>query len=167
MSALAEQIVLFSDEESGACLAFIVPVALDLAALDHRHIVLPYGFLEIDRLTLDLLVTVEQSRFEFDRGKGFDLALAVENYVTRQRSVVVRQTDSADVAVHDLRGGGPSDQDRAEALANGTLLRIFTDPWVQAHPVTGDPQRTTGVVFAPPDWTAKPNAGEEDDSSSP
>jgi hypothetical protein len=95
-----------------------------------------------------------------------DLALAVENYVTRQRSVVVRQADSEDVAVYDLRDEGPSDQDRAEALTNGILLRIFTKPWVQAHPVAGDPQRASSVLFAPPDWTAKPRP-DEDTASRP
>jgi hypothetical protein len=159
MSALAETVLLFAGGKDGARLAFTVPLELDLTALDYRHITLPYGFLEIDRVTMDLLVTVEQSRFELDRGKELDLALAVENYVTRQRSVVVRQADSSDVAVHDLRGEGPSDQDRADALSNGTLLRIFTEPWIQAHPVADDPQRMSGTVFAPPDWTAKPSSG--------
>jgi hypothetical protein len=32
-------------------------------------------------------VTIGQSRFEADRGKGLDIALAVENYVTRERRV--------------------------------------------------------------------------------
>jgi Restriction endonuclease len=161
MGALADKIELFADGEDGARLVFAVPLELDLSALEHRHLVQPYGFLKIDRITMHLLVTVTQSRFEFDRGRELDLALAVENYVTRQRSVVVRHPDSRDMAIHDLQDDGPSEQDRSEALMNGTLLRIFLEPWVQPDPVVGNPKRTSGIVFAPPDWTVKPKPDGE------
>jgi hypothetical protein len=37
------------------------------------------GRLRLERIGFNLLATVNQSRFQFDRGAGFDLAVAVED----------------------------------------------------------------------------------------
>lgn len=143
---------LFSDGADGASQAFLIPIELDLTNSPHRQLVQPYGLVLIERLTMDLLVSILQTRFEMDRGKGFNIALAVENYVTRERSVVAQRRDSAKVAVADLRNDGVTGEDRDDVLENGQLLQIFTEPWVQVGKVESEPQRTLGLRFTLPDW---------------
>jgi hypothetical protein len=161
LQALAPSVGLFSDGEDGASKAFLIPVAIDLANAPHRQLNLPYGLLLIERLTLELVVTISQTRFEADRGNGLDIALAIENYVTRERSVVYRRSDGPEMARSELVSHAPSEGDRGEVIENGELMQIFTEPWVEVGPIECEPSRTAGLTFTLPGWETRARDGSD------
>ncbi len=148
---LSKSVGLFSDG-ANSTKSFTVPMELDLSQFPYREMIRSYGLLRFDQIALDLVVNVSQSRLEFDRGKGLDLALAVENYVTRQRSVVTRRANSSEVAVVDLKGAQPSEEVDDDVLENGTLFQVFTEPWVDPGAVEDGSQRTKSIAFKLPNW---------------
>ncbi len=133
--------------------AFLVPVRLDLSSYPYRELRQKFGFGRLEAVSMDILVTVSQSRFEYDRAARLDLAVAVENFVTRQRQVVTRSGETQDVAVFDLADdeGGPTIAENA-GLKNGTVMQIFLEAWVHPPPLKQPPQRTEAVVFTLPNW---------------
>jgi hypothetical protein len=148
-----EQAAVFEGGTDGVLKAFLVPVRVDLSRSPHRELRQQFGVGRLEAVTRDVLVTVTQSRFEFDRGARLDLAVAVENFMTRQRQVVTRSDETQGVAVFDLA----DEDDRPDAVedgavANGMLMQVFLEAWVNPPPLTKPPQRTRTVVFTLPNW---------------
>jgi hypothetical protein len=110
---------------------------------------------ELQELETELEVTVKQTQFNFDRRMAFDLAVAVEHYMTREKRVVTRRTSSDTLESFHL-----PDIDRGEtepasdALVNGTVFRIILAPYVPPQKLDGSVHRTGGVAFKLPEWTA-------------
>ncbi len=125
--------------------SFVIPLILNFADSPYRDLRRSFGLVRLQELTMDLIVSVTQSRFEQDRAKGLDLALAVENYVTRQRSVVTRQAESSDVVVQGLSDPQSEDAD-GDVLENGTLLQIFLEPYVALDALPDAPERTATLT---------------------
>lgn len=148
-----EHATVFEDGTDGALKAFMVPVRLDLSRFPYRDIRQQFGLGRLEAISMELLVTVTQRRFEYDRSADLDLAVAVENFMTRQRQVVTRSggTDSVDVfeiADEDDRDGAADDT----VLENGMLMQIFLEAWVNTSPLTTPPRLTRSVAFELPDW---------------
>jgi hypothetical protein len=148
-----EQAEIFDDGAEGALKAFLVPVRLDLSGYPYRELRQEFGFGRLEAISMDVLVTILQSRFEHDRGARLDLALAVENFMTRQRQVVTRSGEAQDVAVFEL--GDPEDRSRVgddAVLKSDTLMQIFLEAWVHPPPLRQPAHRATSVVFTLPSW---------------
>jgi hypothetical protein len=128
---------------------FRVPVEIDLTDYPFREIPNAFGFLRLSQLKFELLVVVAQSRLDFDRGKGLNLALAVENYVTREHNRVIRRGEDTDLEVVEVaeREEGTD----GEALENGTVFQVFTEPWVDVGALGADPKTLDAVCFAASD----------------
>jgi len=141
LTRLAPQLGLLDDgDDANPTRSFIIPLQIELAGAKHRDLHQPFGILRLDRLHAELHVLVSQSRLEVDRGGQLDLALAVENYLTRKRSVVTRPTPGGALIVGELPESqtfGPED----DVLENGSLLQIFTEPWVTFEKPLENPQR--------------------------
>jgi hypothetical protein len=144
---LSRSVGLLDAGGDSASRAFVIPLVLNLAGSPYRDLPRQFGLMRLRELAMDLTVSVTQSRFEHDRGKGLDLALAVENYVTRQRSVVTRQTDSSDVVVQELTDPQSTETD-GDVLENGTLMRIFLEPSVAPDALLVTPERTAAFTVA-------------------
>jgi hypothetical protein len=151
---LSDSVGLLDDGVDGASRAFVIPLELSVGRSPHRDLLRPYGLIRLEQLAMDLVVTISQSRFEYDRGRGLDLALAVENYVTRQRSVVTRRADSTTVASFELKEPRTPDESDQDVLQNGVLLGIFTEPWVALDAIPEAPQRTAAIGFTFPNLEA-------------
>jgi hypothetical protein len=128
------------EEGNDASRSFLVPIDIDLCSSPYQDLHRPYGVVRMERMAVELIVTVNQSLFEYDRGSSFDLAVAVENYVTQQRSVVTRSTDSSPLVVVEL-GEPPSEGTHEDLVENGMLFRVFTEPYVTLGTVPQHPQR--------------------------
>jgi hypothetical protein len=139
------------EEGDDATRAFIVPIDIDLSSTPYRDLQRPYGVIRLERVVVELIVTVNQSRFEYDRGGTLDLAIAVENYVTEQRSVVTMSTASSALEVTEL-GEPPSEGADEDLLENGMLFRVFTEPYVGLDAVPDGAPRTARL-------TVRVNAG--------
>jgi hypothetical protein len=144
---LSRSVGLLDAGGDSASRAFVIPLVLNLAGSPYRDLPRQFGLMRLQELAIDLTVSVTQSRFEHDRGKRLDLALAVENYVTRQRSVVTRQTDSSDVVVQELTEPQSTEKD-GDVLENGTLMRIFLEPSVAPDALLVTPERTAAFTVA-------------------
>ncbi len=96
-----------------------------------------------------------QTKFELDRGAKYDVALAVENFVTKQRNIVSRAKGGAP----QLSGAlpQPPPQPHPDALQNGMLFRIFTDPWVTfTEKPTAQVGAASEVILDLPGWAPRP-----------
>jgi len=139
LTRLAPQLGLL-DNGADATRSFIIPLQIEFAGAKHRDLHQSFGILRLERLYVELHVLVSQSRLEVDRGEQLDLALAVENYLTRKRSVVTRPAAGGALIVGELpesQTSGPED----DVLENGSLFQIFTEPWVTFEKALEDPQR--------------------------
>ena len=137
----------------GETKGFLIPLELDFSAQFHDHLLRSYGALRVRRLKFDLLATVSQNRFEADRG-GLDLALAVENYVTRAKQVVTRVGADQALRIYPFEGdAAQGDLDDPEILQNGALLKVILEAWVTA-PAVETAAPTAAVSFRLPEWFA-------------
>jgi hypothetical protein len=153
LDLLSRSIGAWDVDVEGETKGFRIPIELDLTAEPHRELRRSDGLIRLERLKLDLLATVSQSRFEFDRGSGFDLALAVENFVTRARRVVTRREDQK-MEIYPIDDSRPApDPDDPEILQNGILLKVVLEAWVTAPAVTAAAP-TAAVAFRLPEWEA-------------
>jgi hypothetical protein len=161
LAQLAPQLGLLEDG-ADTSRSYIIPLQIELGAAKHRALHRPFGILRLQRLTAELHVQVNQSRFQFDRGEQLDLAFALENYLTRKRSVVTRAAAGGPLTVGELpEPAAPGPQD--DVLENGTLFPIFTEPWVAIGKPLEDPQRletlTVNVHTGTPAAPAQPAPG--------
>lgn len=155
MDEVSKAIPVLKDGADGASLLVMVPVTLDLSGFPFRQLLFPYGALRTDRLALTLKVCVRQTRFELDRGAKYDIALAVENYVTRQRNVVARAGGSNQTTLSEPM---PEVAPRAadpDVLQNGSLIRIFTDPFVSFEENADQVGFTNEIIFELPTWAVR------------
>lgn len=141
-------------EAEGETKGFLIPLELDFSDQPHDHLLRPYGALRVGRLKFDLLATVSQSRFEADRGAGLDLALAVENYITRARQVVTRGGADQEMRIYPLEDDATkSEPDDPEILQNGAVLKVILEAWVTT-PDVESVAPTAVVSFRLPEWEA-------------
>jgi Restriction endonuclease len=141
---LASQIRLM-DDGAEVSRAFRVPVEIKLTDYPFREIPNAFGYLRLGRLSFELLAVVSQSRLDFDRGKGLDLALAVENYITRERDRVIRRGEATDLEVVEV--AERAEDAEGEALENGTVFQVFTEPWVDVGALGTGPEALDAVSF--------------------
>jgi hypothetical protein len=139
LTRLASQLGLL-DDGTDATRSLIIPLQIELAGAKHRDLHHSFGMLRLERLQAELHVLVGQSRVEVDRGRQLDLALAVENYLTRKRRVVTRPARGEVLTVGELPESQPPVPDD-DPLNNGSLLQIFTEPWVTFEKPLENPQR--------------------------
>lgn len=152
LELLSGSIEAWDVDAEGETKGFLIPIELDFSARPHDHLLRSYGALRVRRLKFDLLATVSQSRFETDRGAGLDLALAVENYVTRAKQVVTRRGADEVMRIYPLEDDAArSDPDDPEILKNGALLKVILEAWVTAPAVTAAAP-TAAVAFRLPEW---------------
>lgn len=137
-----------------------------MSGTSYRDLHRPYGIVRLERVAVELIVTLSQSRFEYDRGGTLDLALAVENYVTQQRSVVTRSTASSALEVAEL-GEPPSEGTDTDVLQNGVLFRVFTEPYVSLGAMPDDPQRTTQLNIRVNAARLASSEGQDDEQPTP
>lgn len=147
LRGLAAQIRLLDGGEVSR--AFRVPVEIDLTDYPFREIPNAFGFLRLSRLRFELLAVVAQSRLDFDRGKGLDLALAVENYVTRERDRVIRRGEATELEVVEV--AECEEFAGVEALENGTVFQVFTEPWVDVGALGVSQKTLVAVRFSASD----------------
>ena len=59
------------------------------------------GHIIFDRISLNLLHSVSQTKFALDRAAQADFALIVENYITEQKNVASKKRDEAFVKLSE------------------------------------------------------------------
>jgi hypothetical protein len=101
---------------------------------------------------MGLRLSVQQTKFVFDRGSKYDIALAVENYVTRQRNVVARACGSAETTLSNPIQIPTTPDPAGDVLQNGSLMKIFTDPFVTFEEQADQVGFTNELIFELPTW---------------
>jgi hypothetical protein len=171
MQEVSNAVPLLKDGADGARLLLITPVTLDFAGYAFRQQLYPYGALRFDRLNITLKIAVQQTRFELDRGAKYDIALAVENYVTRQRNVVARVGGSPLTTLSPPLPKASQNVRAEEVFQNGSLMKIFTDPFVEIDDKVDQWGYTNEIILELPTWTvrrgATPNIGNPASSTKP
>jgi hypothetical protein len=157
MQAVANAVPVLEGGVDGSKLILLTPVTLELEDYEFRQLLYPYGGLRMPRIGMRLKMAVHQTKFEFDRGTKYDFALAVENFVTRQRNVVARVAGTSDTTVSPPLASSQGDA-ASDVLQNGSLLRVFTTPFV---PFPGDADQvgcTNEIIFELPSWKMRGGA---------
>lgn len=137
----------------------LMPVELDLSSFATRQFVRKYGAVRLERLSFELVVHVKQTRFRHDRAEKLDFALAVENYVTRQRTVITRDKAQEKLGVFELEENESHEPvDPKELLSENTLLCVFLEPWIKIPTITGGVWPTKKLTFSLPSWQVSASA---------
>jgi hypothetical protein len=131
----------------------LMPIHLDLKSFATRQLMRKYGALRLERLGFDLVVHIKQTRFNHDRGEKLDLALAVENYVTRQRNVITRAKAQEKLGVFEVKAEESGELvDPKDVVSENTLLCVFLEPWVKIPKIAGHLWPTKKLTFSLPSW---------------
>lgn len=109
--------------------AFKTKVCVDFSDWEFCHLKYPYGFIKLFQLEFEVVSTVDQTKFETDRGKEFDFALVVENYITKQRNVVTKSKTFSTFNISEQLKDN-IDKDDADTLKNGSVMKIYLEPYV-------------------------------------
>lgn len=167
MTEVSKAVPLLKEGADGARLLLMTPVTIDLNGYAYRQLLYPYGALRMDRLAMTLKISVQQTKFEFDRGAKYEIALAVENYVTRQRNAVARVAGSSALRLSDPLANNEAKAPEADVLQNGSLMRIFTDPFVTFDENVDQVGFTNEIIFDLPTWGVRRGATPTVGQSSP
>jgi hypothetical protein len=108
----------------------VVPLSVNLGAGEYRRLHRPGYFVDFGSCEVNLHVHVHHTRMEFDRGDKFDIALMVEDYVTRRRHIATKLKASDGVTVEVASTGSPPDPDGEAPLENDSIFNLFCEPWV-------------------------------------
>lgn len=172
MREVSKAIPLLKGGADGARLLLITPVTIDLTNYVFRQQLFPYGAVRFDRLSMTLKISVQQTRFELDRGKSYDIALAVENFVTKQRNLVARSAGSSETTLSTPLPSESADEPtgRGDVFRNGSLMRIFTDPFVEFDDKVDQWGYTNEIIFDLPTWGVRrgvlPDLGKQSSGDS-
>lgn len=158
MREVSNAVPLLKDGADGARLLLITPVTIDFKDYAFRQQLFPYGAVRFDRLSMTIRISVQQTRFELDRGAKYDIALAVENYVTRQRNVVARTGGSSKTTLSAPLPSAVTHTAGENVLQNGSLMRLFTDPFVAFDDKMDQWGYTNEIIFELPTWSVRRGA---------
>jgi hypothetical protein len=131
---------------------FLMLIELDFTRYPDRQLLRTYGAIKLSRLSFELVVHIARTRFRHDRGEKFDFALAVENYLTRERSVVTRTRSTDKLDVFRVREVEPATIDATDVISEDTMLCVFTEPWVGLPKPIGELFPTRKLTFDLPSW---------------
>lgn len=167
LAQLSPQVGLL-DEGADTSRSYVIPLVIDLASARHRDLLRPFGIMRLAQVTGELHVHISQSRMEFDRGAQHDLALALENYLTRQRNIVTRASAGGPLAVAELTDTAPLAPEE-DVLQNGAVFPIITEPWVSIGKALTNPQRLETATIniqteSSTAWVAGPAAHQQDEA---
>lgn len=113
-------------------IAFDCDVTLDFTKYEFCILNYPDSvILWLDKLHYKLPVIVHQYKFQHDRGNQLDFALIVENYITKNPTVVFKPKQEnkfkTDSVIKDSR------VDPERVLQNDTGFTIYSHPWVKTE----------------------------------
>ena len=117
-----------------AKLLIISNVELDLSNSEFRIMILPEGTLEINKITFELKTLIEQKLVRHDRALKYDLALIIENYITKQRNIISKEKKSPQIELsEELEICPPSGRQKDYYTAKKgdvpVIRCLFTFPW--------------------------------------
>lgn len=137
--------------KDGAECLFVVKTAgqLDLSNYQYRQLRFPYGVVNLPIISFLFATSINQTEFKFDRGKGLDLAVVVENYLNDNKHYVVQRKggDSSLSVIPVLQKTGDPAKDVEKPLENGSILKIFLEPWVYTEHENADQRGLSNAFF--------------------
>jgi hypothetical protein len=86
------------------------------------------GKIFVPKLSFEVGVKIDQTRFQLDRAKNYTFVLAVEDCVRRQVSAASRRDGDAQTVLSPLK---PTADDTREVLQNGSIMQIWLKPIIQ------------------------------------
>jgi len=131
LKTIGEQTNLLKEKEetNNVELAFRTKVILDFSDCEFCHLKYPFGLIKLYDLEFEILSSVFQNKFEKDRAEELDFALVVENYITKQRNVVTKAKTFSKFNVSEQLKNS-STQDDGNTLKNGSIAKIYFEPYV-------------------------------------
>ncbi|HTW90526.1 MAG TPA: restriction endonuclease [bacterium] len=130
---IGDSIPLLEDGRDGARLAVLSDVEVDLDKAAFKQLRYQWGALNLTKIECRLVTLLQQSVFDFDRGAKYDIALVVDNFVARQKHIVYKEKDAnITVVSEDIRDtlAKRVAEKPDDALQNGSIFRVYTQPWV-------------------------------------
>lgn len=101
---------------------------IDFSNYPYRFLPHSNSFIELERLTVTYMFSINQTKMEFDRSASFDLVLMVENYITSQKNFVSKERLSDKITL-----SAPVVQSTYEPnddLRQGAIIKVTTDYYV-------------------------------------
>jgi len=90
MKSISNKVQLIEGSKD-AIMLILSNVELDLSNSDFKIMILPEGTLEINKITFELKTLIEQKLVRHDRALKYDLALIIENYITKQKILFLKR----------------------------------------------------------------------------
>lgn len=109
-------------------LGFKTDVLLDFENSEFKQFRYPFGVVNLGIIQFSVMTSVDQDKFEFDRATNLDFALIVENYITKQKNFVIKRKAFSKLDVSEQIKD--KTEQAGEALENGSILKIYFDPYV-------------------------------------
>jgi hypothetical protein len=135
VNAVSGKVPLLKNGEDGATMAVVSDVELDFSAYEFRQLRLKYGAVNLGLMKFKFVTHITQSVIDIDRGAKYDVALMVENFITNERKLVSKRTDTSNLEVVEAEAekstqGSVSGKD---VFANGSILKVTCSPFVNVQ----------------------------------
>lgn len=147
MNSISNQIKLLEEGQNGASLLIQSNVEIDFSEFEYRQLRTKYGAININKVLFELITHVSQTVFHTDRGEDLNIALVVENYIRRQKHIVFQKKSQKDLELTDnlLEVNKPSCEEE-KALENGSIFKVFLEPWVKISLDGNEKMGTTNII---------------------
>ena len=123
IKSIGDHIQLIGDYKNKSSLLITSKIEIDIADSEFRILRLPQGLLEIEKIVFQLDTLINQDLIHHDRAKNYNMALIIENYITKQRNIISRHKDSSQLELSDqLKIITPEEQIRFESTKEETTI---------------------------------------------
>jgi hypothetical protein len=116
------------DESKGNRLVFRTKANFNFNTTSFRFLPFEHGYLELDTIEINYLLSILQTKMEFDRSEKYDLVLIVENYITNQKNFVSKEKNDDKISLSEPLK--ETKIDPANDLRNGGIVKIILDYYV-------------------------------------
>ncbi|HEY5536451.1 MAG TPA: restriction endonuclease [Ignavibacteria bacterium] len=108
-------------------IGFNCDICLDFSNYEFCILNYPEYVVWLDKLYYNLSVSVNQFKFQHDRGNRFDFALIVENYINKSPNVVSKTKQDVSIKIDKIL----KKEDKSEkVLENDSGVTVYCEPWV-------------------------------------
>lgn len=109
-------------------IGFKTNVLLDFENSEFKQFRYPFGVVNLGVIEFNILTSIDQEKFEFDRTANLDFALIVENYITKQKNFLSKRKNFTSLDVSEEIKDKV--EQSGETLENGSILKVYFDPYV-------------------------------------
>lgn len=109
-------------------LGLATKVIVDFSDSQYRHLKHEGGFIQFEKIIFDFYGSINQSKMDFDKTESVDIALIVENYISKQKNFISKHKNEYKLKLsHPIQD---VDSEKSEIVYPNSIIKVGLEHWV-------------------------------------